>query len=107
MNKAARERGVQSEQIVQYGLPIRKGFWADRSTNTGKSTNAQSGNFFEDLFAGLTGGKSITETPKESSPKSSLQTKLGLKENLPTVLIVGKYHCGVKWFTTALVYQRY
>lgn len=89
LNKAARDRGVQSEQIVQYGLPIRKGFWADRGTNTGKSTNAQSGNFFEDLFAGLTGGKSNTETPKVSSPKSSLQTKLGLNENLPTVLIVG------------------
>lgn len=27
MDQAARQRGLTSSQIVQYGLPIRKGFW--------------------------------------------------------------------------------
>lgn len=30
--QAARRRGVQPDQIVQYGLPIRKGFWSSSKT---------------------------------------------------------------------------
>jgi len=85
LNKAARDRKVQAEQIIQYGLPIRRGFWADRGENTSGSS-ASGGNFFEDLFAGFAGETKKTVT---SSPKSKLQEKLELKGNLPTVLIVG------------------
>jgi len=86
LNKAARDRKVQGEQIVQYGLPIRRGFWADRGENASGS-NASGGNFFEDLFAGFAGVEK--EKTGASSPKSQLQEKLELKGNLPTVLIVG------------------
>jgi len=85
--RAARERLVGEEQLVQYGLPIRRGFWADRGVGggaVGVGGAGGSGNFFEDLFAGFAG-----DTKPKTSPKAKLQGQLGLQENLPTVLIVG------------------
>ena len=37
--KCARDRKVQSEQIVQYGLPIRRGFWGGSSTSSASIAN--------------------------------------------------------------------
>lgn len=34
LNQAARQRGLSNSQIVQYGLPIRKGFWAATATSS-------------------------------------------------------------------------
>ncbi len=102
LNKAARDRKVQEEQIIQYGLPIRRGFWADQSP--GKSSVVSSGggssggSFFDELFASLTGGGNKGGGDKQQKKKvpnrqeikkSKLQNQLGLKEGLPTVLIVG------------------
>ncbi len=98
LNKAARDRKVQPEQIIQYGLPIRRGFWADQSPGkssvTSGGSSSSGGSFFDELFASLTGGgggdKQKKKVPnRQDINKSKLQTQLGLKEGLPTVLIVG------------------
>ena len=59
LNNFALKRGLQPSQIVQHGLPIRRGFWA--TNNTGKST----------------------------VDKAPLRRKLGLDADLPVVLVVG------------------
>lgn len=60
LNEKARSRGLEPSQIVQYGLPIRKGFWAkDESDDSSKVS------------------------------KSSIRAKLGISSDLPTVLVVG------------------
>jgi 1,2-diacylglycerol 3-beta-galactosyltransferase len=58
---AAKKRQLQDSQIVQYGLPIRQGFWAN--------------------------SESAHVAPEKV--RKSLRRQLGLDENLPTVLIVG------------------
>lgn len=85
LNEAARQRNVKLEQITQYGLPIRRGFWGDNALAT---KTAGGGNFLDDIFAGFTGGGKKTK-PTSDLPKSRLQIKLGLKQDSPTVLIVG------------------
>jgi 1,2-diacylglycerol 3-beta-galactosyltransferase len=91
LNQAARKRGLTSEQLVQYGLPIRKGFWAMKPSPMARASNT--GNFLDDLFAAFGGGKksveSNTQKTASNSLKTTLQGKLGMKEGLPTVLIVG------------------
>ena len=65
LNKCARHRGLQPSQIVQYGLPIRKGFWSTESLPAAKA-------------------------PKNSEKsKETLRAELDLDANLPTVLLVG------------------
>lgn len=59
LNLFAQERGLRPSQIVQHGLPIRRGFWA--TTNSGKST----------------------------VDKATLRRKLGLDTDFPVVLVVG------------------
>jgi 1,2-diacylglycerol 3-beta-galactosyltransferase len=61
----ARGRGLESHQIVQYGLPIRKGFWD-----------------------GIGDGFKKNEPPKRADT-IMVKTKLGLDKTMPTVLIVG------------------
>ena len=74
LNKAARDRGVTPEHITQYGLPIRRGFWADRSSSPSKKP-AASTNMFEDFFAsfGGGGGEQSSASIKASGAKSKLQ----------------------------------
>ena len=60
MNEKARSRGLEPSQITQYGLPIRKGFWAKNEED---------------------------DSPAVS--KSSLRAELGIDPDLPTVLVVG------------------
>ncbi len=86
LNKAARDRKVKPEQIVQYGLPIRRGFWGESGGKV-KASNA-GGNFFDNMMSGFTGGGETKKNPNDL-PKNRMQIKLGLKEGLPTVLIVG------------------
>ena len=59
LNEVARKRGLQPSQIVQYGLPIRKGFWSTESDDTA------------------------------AVDKQSMRQKLGLDANFPVVLVVG------------------
>lgn len=40
LNQAATKRKLKSDQIVQYGLPIRKGFWSDSSKTSDDSKEA-------------------------------------------------------------------
>ena len=88
LRKAARDRNVAEELLVQYGLPIRRGFWADRGVGGAVGVGGGNSNFLEELFAGFA-GKPKTTSGSSSSPKAKLQGELGLQENLPTVLIVG------------------
>jgi len=66
LRNCALERKVQRNQIVQYGLPIRRGFWG-----TGSSS-----------------GSKVVDEIKTRVDKQAIRNQLGL-ENLPTVLIVG------------------
>ena len=59
LNQVAQQRGLQPSQIVQYGLPIRKGFWDSDSDS------------------------------KSANDKPSLRSQLGLETDLPVVLVVG------------------
>lgn len=78
LNEKAQSRGLDPSQIVQYGLPIRKGFWNKQGSGVGKS---QMPNFME-LFGGA-------KASKPASRKGRLKSELGLDQDLPTVLIVG------------------
>lgn len=101
LNAAARDRHVKPEQIVQYGLPIRRGFWSEdrgsvggkRSRGGGDGSDAK--NFWEDWWTSITSGEKTKDdrrtVPKgeNAAAKEKLRNNLGLKQNLPTVLIVG------------------
>jgi len=63
LNQKAQSRGLVSSQIVQHGLPIRKGFWPQELQ-----------------------GSTSTEAPQTTT---ELRTELGLQQDLPTVLVVG------------------
>ena len=65
LNKCARARKLKPDQIVQYGLPIRQGFWSVESLPADKA-------------------------PKQNQkPKAELRKDLELDSELPTVLVVG------------------
>lgn len=65
LNKLAQKRNLKPDQIVQYGLPIRKGFWSVESLPADKA-------------------------PKQNQQsKTELRTQLDLDKDLPTVLVVG------------------
>lgn len=64
LNICAQDRNLKSSQIIQYGLPIRKGFWSTESLPTDKISR------------------------KEMS-KETLREELNLETDLPTVLVVG------------------
>lgn len=66
LDQAARNRGLSSPQIVQYGLPIRKGFWNEYNSNDGSSTTVLS-----------------------TEQKQKLRAELGIQPDLQTVLVVG------------------
>lgn len=71
LREAAMRRGVKDEQIVQYGLPIRRGFWrfgADYSQSSTVENEA--------------------EEMKGVHHKPTIRDQLGLLD-IPTVLIVG------------------
>lgn len=110
LNRAARDRNVQLEQIVQYGLPIRRGFWSEDRNGRGRGRGRGEGssaaevdkkkNFWEDWLESVTGGGGklgggvVNDVnPKKrgntNATKEKLRSDLGLKQNLPTVLIVG------------------
>jgi 1,2-diacylglycerol 3-beta-galactosyltransferase len=85
LKEKAISRGLSENQIVEYGLPIRKGFWRTDSSST---TQKEAGeNHFWDIFKG---GKKEEQASVSKDPnKASLRAQLGLDEDLPTVLIVG------------------
>jgi len=86
--QSALDRQVRPEQIVQHGLPIRKGFWAEQSSGT-SSRSSGSGNFFGNLFAGFGSSESGDPGAVNGYEKSRVRDSLGLLQGIPTVLIVG------------------
>lgn len=95
LNKAARGRGLKPSQIVQYGLPIRKGFWDDFGSNS-KTAAATTSTTATDAKTERQGffrrrRKAITAAVEEEkvSPKEAVRKDLGLDTDLPTVLVVG------------------
>lgn len=84
---------MKPDQIVEYGLPIRKGFWSERK-ETGSDSN--DGGEKKGLFANIfgMGGDSNDEAQADSASsgkksKEELREELGLVQGIPTVLIVG------------------
>lgn len=100
--QCARDREVQPEQIVQHGLPIRKGFWGGSSLSTTErastpimTAGSSFPNFFSRLFGGDTDVQATSDDnfssgdDKVSKDKESLRTQLGLQTDYRTVLVVG------------------
>jgi len=96
--QAALDRNIQPSQIVEYGLPIRKGFWSEGDRPT-KSTGSSRPSWFDATFGATFGNNKGKKNKKNGSPetttkssdganKTELKTLLGL-EQFPTVLIVG------------------
>lgn len=81
----ALSRDLISDQLVQYGLPIRRGFWADTNanTNTDGTDNARPKGLFN-FFAPKKGAKFDSKSGCEN-----IRSKLGLVEDIPTVMVVG------------------
>lgn len=65
---AARDRGLQPSQLVEHGLPIRKGFWSSQHDAVEES---------------------IQHDKEVLTQKLALRNELGLDETLPAVLVVG------------------
>jgi len=111
----ALDRKLRPGQIVQHGLPIRKGFWGNdgaataiaAATTSGKSVGVKTAastdesNPLASFVSNLTGrnnnnkgeAKQSTSTIATSNhnnnDKTSLRSKLGLECDAPTVLVVG------------------
>ena len=73
--KAAVQRQLQPHQIVQYGLPIRKGFWSQQVSSNDDS------------------GKICSDDDDDDESRMELQKRLrqtlGLNPRIPIVLVVG------------------
>lgn len=78
LNEKAQSLGLDPSQIVQYGLPIRSGFWSTDESPTTSETKRRLPFF----------GKAKQGDDKDDN-KTKLREKLGLDTDLPTCLIVG------------------
>ena len=81
LNEKAQSMGLNPSQIVQYGLPIRRGFWSTEDSSS-SITETSSGRRRLPFL----------RKPKEESKddkKVRLRDELGLDTDLPTCLIVG------------------
>ena len=76
--RAALQRQLQPHQIVQYGLPIRKGFWASQSNTDDDTDNDNNYN-----------NKNKNDLASKKVLQQQLRQRLGLNEHLPIVLVVG------------------
>jgi 1,2-diacylglycerol 3-beta-galactosyltransferase len=75
----ARDRNVKPGQLVEHGLPIRKGFWSTESVDPVEKRG---------LIPKVFRGKGIGRESGTSN-KETLRQELGLDLELPTVLLVG------------------
>eukprot|EP00594_Rhizosolenia_setigera_P015422 CAMPEP_0178955668 /NCGR_PEP_ID=MMETSP0789-20121207/9748_1 /TAXON_ID=3005 /ORGANISM="Rhizosolenia setigera, Strain CCMP 1694" /LENGTH=446 /DNA_ID=CAMNT_0020637355 /DNA_START=289 /DNA_END=1629 /DNA_ORIENTATION=+ len=103
--QCARAREVQPDQIVQYGLPIRKGFWGSTEESSVPSSPLEAvkpagGNPFVkalgNLFSNNNNNIESSEATgvadnkgKNTAEKDSMRSQLGLKQSVPTILVVG------------------
>lgn len=96
-------RKVQPSQIVQYGLPIRRGFWGESASSSSAAATKSvtdnktaNNNPFAQLASTLFAPKSTTvgsatstKTSAKKSNTDALRQELGLEPSIPTVLVVG------------------
>ena len=90
--QAALDRQLKPEQIVEYGLPIRKGFWSTEGREEGAddTDGKGKGGWFTKTFGrGGDNGNDNESDGGGKKSKSDLRTELGLVQSVPTVLIVG------------------
>jgi 1,2-diacylglycerol 3-beta-galactosyltransferase len=90
LNAKARSRGLNPSQIMQYGLPIRKGFWVEARHNNQSTLDAD-----VEPRIGLVNkilgrrGKVNVSIEKDAPRPNSLRSSLGIDDELPCVLVVG------------------
>lgn len=82
LNVKAQSMGLKPSQIVQYGLPIRRGFWSTEEASTTKTETVR-----RRLPFLRNPKEEITDSKAEKKVK--LREELGLDIDLPTCLIVG------------------
>jgi 1,2-diacylglycerol 3-beta-galactosyltransferase len=89
LNEKARSRGLDPSQIVQYGLPIRKGFWVEdrRSDQFSQEAGVEPRKGLVNRIL-RQGGKKAKATEDKPVPHS-LRSHLGIDDDLPSVLVVG------------------
>lgn len=83
LNEKARSRGLDPSQIVQYGLPIRKGFWSREERQEMSLENPVG------LFKKLSWRGRLRQAVAKGQASESLRSNLGIDEDLPAVLVVG------------------
>lgn len=98
MRKCALERTLSTNQIIQHGLPIRKGFWAEsqRGEEAAVLVSEQTvpSSPFNDFFKVFTNEKlpnkvvGVSDNPLLTK-KANIQKSLNLVQGIPTVLVVG------------------
>ena len=90
---------MKDHQLVQYGLPIRRGFWDENGSNNNNnnnnnksltSTTSEKKGWFGLPFFGKK-EETVDNTLQSNSSSSSdeLKGKLGLEQGIPTVMVVG------------------
>jgi 1,2-diacylglycerol 3-beta-galactosyltransferase len=90
LNEKAQSRGLRPSQIVQYGLPIRKGFWSNTSTSSSLTERGRRVPFFGKFKDGDNyNDKSSAQKHRSDKNVVTLRKDLGLDVNLPTCLVVG------------------
>lgn len=95
LNKCALDRKLSPNQIIQHGLPIRKGFWAESNlekvTAAAVTEAAVPSSPFNDLLKVLTTKKPPNDKLSDNTlgKKTIIQKSLNLIEGVPTVLVVG------------------
>ena len=91
--QAALDRQLRPEQIVEYGLPIRKGFWSTEGREEDADTDGKAGKgkgwLAKTFGRGSDNGNDNESDGGGKKSKSDLRTELGLVQSVPTVLIVG------------------
>ena len=97
MYQKALSRDLKDHQLVQYGLPIRRGFWDENGSNNNNnnkksltSTTSEKKGWFGLPFFGKK-EETVDNTLQSNSSSSSdeLKGKLGLEQGIPTVMVVG------------------
>jgi 1,2-diacylglycerol 3-beta-galactosyltransferase len=90
LKEKAQSRGLDAtSQIVQYGLPIRKGFWPTNNRENGATSSKRRR---EIPFLGRTKRKwkeVNSNSSLDSNANAACRERLGLEVNLPTCLVVG------------------
>lgn len=83
--QCARDRNLEPSQLIEHGLPIRKGFW----DNVGTDKPISKGRRVTKTLGSLVGRGNDDDEDKTDKDKLALREELGLDLDLPAVLVVG------------------